>query len=142
MHKNASCLLALLGGHACSSVGDLNVENLSALEDSLTGELGATVSDLSSIGAVEHEEKLQIGNIVHDELFEAIGQHVPGLLVGTVTNVWHQHLSLELTADTGINTLWPPPAFRYAHERIGLVALELVGLLLDDLWAGHRNGHG
>jgi len=46
MHKNASCLLALLGGHACSSVGDLNVENLSALEDSLTGELGATVSDL------------------------------------------------------------------------------------------------
>lgn len=38
------------------------------------------------------------------EFLEARGQHVLGLLVATITNVGHQHLTLEPPADPVVNT--------------------------------------
>ena len=40
-------LLILLGAHASSSVGHLNIENLGALEDGLTGLTGDRVGNLT-----------------------------------------------------------------------------------------------
>ena len=54
----------------------------------------------------------------------------------------HESLSLELAADTGIDTLWPPPCLLDGDKAIGLVTLELVGLLLDDGRAGEWDSHG
>ena len=64
---------------------------------------------LGGVGTVVHKEELEISDVVDQELLEPIGEHMLSLLVGAVTNVWHQSLSLELTADTGVDTLWPPP---------------------------------
>jgi hypothetical protein len=47
---------------------------------------------------------------VDDKLLELVGQVMPGLLVRTIANVGHQGTSLELSPDTGVNTLRPPPA--------------------------------
>ena len=54
----------------------------------------------------------------------------------------HESLSLELAADTGIDTLWPPPCLLDGDKAIGLGTLELVCLLLDDGRAGEWDSHG
>lgn len=46
-----------------------------------------------------------------EELLEASGQHVFGLLVATITNVGHQHLTLEPPADPVVNTSGFTPVF-------------------------------
>lgn len=47
-----------------------------------------------------------------------------GLLVGTVTDLGHDGLSLEATAHGIVNTLGLSPAGVYAHEAVRLVAGE------------------
>ena len=64
---------------------------------------------LSSVHGVVHHEKLELLDVVYEELLEAVLQHVAGLLVATVANVWHQGLSAELPADRRIDTAWAPP---------------------------------
>ena len=58
---------------------------------------------------VVHQQKLEVLHVVHQELEEATWQHMPGLLVGAVTDVGHQGAALELTADPRVDTLRPPP---------------------------------
>eukprot|EP00983_Pelagomonas_calceolata_P051058 1142243-Pelagomonas_calceolata.AAC.2 len=53
---------------------------------------------------VVHHEQLQVSHVVHQHLLEATGQHMPGLGVGAVPDVWHQPVALELTAHGIINT--------------------------------------
>lgn len=60
---------------------------------------------------VAHHQNFQFFDIVDEELLEASGQHVLGLLVTTITNVWHQHLALESPADPVVNTSRLPPVF-------------------------------
>ena len=42
---------------------------------------------------------------MNEELLEAIGADMLGLLVGTVADVWHEELTLEATPHSVINTL-------------------------------------
>lgn len=60
---------------------------------------------------VTHHQDLELLDIVHKELLEASGQHVLGLLVATITNVGHQHLTLEPPADPVVNTSGFTPVF-------------------------------
>jgi hypothetical protein len=60
---------------------------------------------------VVHHQQLQLRDVVDNKLLEFVGKVMPGLLVRTITNVGHQDASLELPPDTGINTLWPAPAW-------------------------------
>lgn len=53
---------------------------------------------------VGHHQDLKLLDIVDQELLEARGQHVLGLLVATVTDVGHQHLTLEPPADPVVDT--------------------------------------
>lgn len=48
---------------------------------------------------------------MNQELLEASGQHVLGLLVATITNVGHQHLALETPAYPVVNTSGFAPVF-------------------------------
>ena len=60
---------------------------------------------------VAHHEDLKLLDVVHQELPEARGKHVLGLLVATITDVGHQHLTLEPPADPVVNTSGFTPAF-------------------------------
>jgi hypothetical protein len=55
--------------------------------------------------------QLQLTNIVHDKLLKLVGEIVPGLLVRAISNVRHQGASLQLSPDTGVDTLGPAPAW-------------------------------
>lgn len=48
-------------------------------------------------------------NVIDQNLLEAIGQHVLGLLGATVTNFGHTELTLELPADSVVDTLGLSP---------------------------------
>lgn len=60
---------------------------------------------------VTHHQDLELLDIVHQELLEAGGQHVLGLLVATITDIGHQHLTLEPPADPVVNTSGLTPVF-------------------------------
>ena len=59
----------------------------------------------------DHHQNFEFFDIVDEELPESGGQHVLGLLVATITNVWPQHLTLESPADPVVNTPGLPPVF-------------------------------
>lgn len=65
---------------------------------------------------VGHQQNLKLLDIVDQELLEASGQHVLSLLVATVTDVWHQHLTLEPPADPVVNTSGLAPVSLFKVE--------------------------
>jgi hypothetical protein len=65
-----------------------------------------------------HHKQLQLRDIVDDKFLKFVGKVVPGVLVRTIADVGHQRASLELSPDTGINTLWPAPAWLYKTCKI------------------------
>lgn len=67
------------------------------------------MSDFGAVDAVLHQQDLQFSDIVDQEFLEASWEHVAGALVGTITNVWHQILSLEATTYSVVNTLGLAP---------------------------------
>lgn len=77
---------------------------------------------------VAHHQDLKLLNIVDQELLEACGQHVLGLLVATITNVGHEHLTLEPPADPVVNTSGLAPVFllRYEKDNYGLAKVNRV----------------
>lgn len=77
---------------------------------------------------VAHHQDLKLLNIVDQELLEACGQHVLGLLVTTITDVGHQHLTLEPPADPVVNTSGLTPVFllRYEKDNYGLAKVNRV----------------
>ena len=50
-------------------------------------------------------------HIVDKNLDETIRADVLALLVATITDVWHQELTLVSTTDAVVNTLWLSPAW-------------------------------
>lgn len=82
---------------------------------------------LSSVGAVVHEEELNVLGVVNEESLVAGGHHVAGLLVGTVTDRGHGHLALEATADGIVNSLRLAPRLTDTLETVRLVTVEAVG---------------
>lgn len=63
------------------------------------------MGDFSAVCTILHHQHFQFGHIVDQELFEAGWQHVLGAVVRSITDVWHQVLALELTANAIVNTL-------------------------------------
>lgn len=79
---------------------------------------------LGGVGAVVHEEKVELAGVVDEESLVAGGHHVAGLLVGTVTDLGHGGLALEATAHGIVDTLGLSPAGVDALEAVRLVAVE------------------
>lgn len=60
---------------------------------------------------VAHHKDFKFLDIVDQEFPESRGQHVFGLLVTSITDVGHQHLTLEASAHSVVNTSGLPPVF-------------------------------
>lgn len=130
--------LSLLGPELGSRVGDLNTQNLSPSDD-LDPLLAAhAVGNGSGVLARVHEQKLELGKVVDEELLVAGGEEVTGLLVGTVTNLGHRNLALEPSSNPVVNTLGLPPALLDTVVPVRLVPLEVLCALLDN---GDVGGH-
>ena len=100
--------------------------------------------DLGRVGLVMHEQNLQLGSVVHNELLEAGGKNELGLLVGSVTDVSHRCVALEAPAHSAIDTMGLAPRAVDAQPEVGLEPVEgLVRTLLHDVGAGSRlRSHG
>jgi hypothetical protein len=105
---------------------------------------GNVVCDLGRVGLVVHEQNLQLGSVVHNELLEARGKNELGLLVGSVTDVSHRCVALEAPAHSAINAMGFAPRAIKAKPEIRLESVEgLVRTLLNDVGAGSRlRSHG
>lgn len=80
---------------------------------------------LSGVGAVVHEEEVEVLDVVDEEGLVARRHHVASLLVGAVADLGHAQGTAETTADTVVNTLGLAPAGVNALEAVALVANEL-----------------
>ena len=100
--------------------------------------------NLSRVGLVVHEQNLQLGSVVHNELLEARRENESGLLVRAVTDVGHRRVALEAPAHSAINAMGLAPRAVDAQPEVGLEPVEgLVRTLLHDVGAGSRlRSHG
>jgi hypothetical protein len=100
-----------LRSETSTSVDDLDVELSSTFEDGDTVLGRDVVGDFSGIRAVVHQQQVEFTDVGDGELAETVGQHVAGLLGGTITDLGHRSLTLESTTDTTVNTLGLSPGF-------------------------------
>ena len=114
-------------------VGHLNTERL-GLRNNLNSVLRRdVVSNLSSVGLGVQQQNIQVVDVSDKVDSVARWDHVLGLLVGTVTNVWLRDGSSESSSDTRVNTLLLSPALTNSVVSVRVVSLELSGVLLDNL---------
>lgn len=101
----------LLGSQTGTGVDDLDIKLSGAFEDldALLG--GDVVSNLGSIGAVVHQEQLELLDVLDGELQETVRQKVASLLVRAVADLGHGGLAAETTAHGVIDTLGLSPGF-------------------------------
>jgi hypothetical protein len=67
-----------------------------------------------------HHEDFKLADIVDNEFLESIGEHMSSLCVWSISDVWHQVLSLKATTDTVINTFWLTPAWLQTEININV----------------------
>ena len=105
---------------------------------------GHVVCNLGRVGLVVHEQNLQLGSVVDNELLEARGKNELGLLVGAVTDVGHRCVALEAPAHSAVNAMGLAPRAIKAKPQIRLESVEgLVRTLLHDIGTGSRlRSHG
>ena len=90
-------------------VGETHVELLGALDEGLAL-LGTDVlGDLAGVHSVVHEQELDVLGGADQELLEAGGQHVAGVLVLLVADLGHAHGATEAAAHGAVDTAGLPP---------------------------------
>lgn len=70
---------------------------------------GRGVDVLSGVGAVVHQQELNILGVVDEESLVAGGHHVLGLLVGSVADGGHGDVATEASTDAVVDTLGLAP---------------------------------
>lgn len=104
--------------NAKSKEHSLNTQNLSPSDD-LDPRLAAhAVGNGSGVLARVHEQKLELGKVVDEELLVAGGEEVTGLLVGTVTNLGHRNLALEPSSNLRDSVVSVSSPISQYHRRI------------------------
>ena len=125
-----SSLLVLSGSQSSGSVGESDVELGGALDDGLPLLGGDVVRDLSAVLSIVHEQELKILQVADGELEEPVWKNVPGLLVGSVTDVWLRSDSSELSPLPSVDTSRVTPALLDGDLPVALVSLELASKFL------------
>ena len=74
------------------------------------------LSNLSTVGAVVHEEKFNVFFVSDEELAEARSEHVSGLLILLGTDLGLSNLASEASADAGVNTSLLSPGSLQNHK--------------------------
>ena len=62
------------------------------------------MGDLCAVGAVVHEEDVEVLDVLDDEFFKAVGEVVPGGLVRPVTDLWHLLVASESSPHAVVDT--------------------------------------
>lgn len=75
----------------------------------LPGLRGHGVGDLTGVGAVVHQQKLEVLLIAEEQFSESICQHVTGLFSRAIANGREGLVASELTTDSAINTVGSSP---------------------------------
>lgn len=86
------------------------------------------MGDLSRVLAVVHEKKVELVGVGDDELVEAVGEKVAGLLVGAVANTGLGASALEAAAEAGVNTAGSTP---------GLLYILNYYCIVKNIWVSH-----
>lgn len=81
LHQGPYNLLCLLNLDATTWIGYLDVELRRTIDDGDAFAARHTVCYLCAINTILHHENFQLIHVVNEELVEAIGQHMSGLLV-------------------------------------------------------------
>lgn len=101
----------LSGLQARICIGDMHVEHTCALNNIFALLRGDSVGDLGSIGAVVHQEQVDILRAMDDELVKTAGKHVARALVRAVTNVGHGPSALEAPSCAAVDAPRVAPAW-------------------------------
>lgn len=115
--NTGSSLLVLLRAQTAVRVRDGDGQLLRALDNQLALLGGHSVGDLGTVDAVLHQQHLQLAHVVHQELLEAVREHVAGALVRAVTDVRHQVLALEAAAHSVVDTFRLAPVWLEEREK-------------------------
>lgn len=62
------------------------------------------MGNLCAVGAVVHEEDVEVLDVLDDEFFKAVGEVVPGLLVRPVTDLGHLLVASESSPHAVVDT--------------------------------------
>lgn len=81
MEQSSSLLLFFLGSDLSSGVGELDSDLLGTLDDLCSDSRADVVCDLSTEGAVVHEEDVEVLGIMDEKLLESVGEEVLGGIV-------------------------------------------------------------
>lgn len=100
------------------------------------------MGDLSGVGLGLEKEKLELGRVRDNEHLVTGGNHVASLLVRSVADFGHADGSAETATDARVDTLGLAPLVSKTLVTVVMVALELLSVLLHDLWVRERLGHG
>ena len=103
-------VLVFLGAKSGRLVHHLDSNSCSSLDD-LLALLGVQVmGDNSGELVVVHQEHLEIRWGLDNEWVKSVLESMASLLLGAITDLWHQNGALELSSDSVINTTWLSPA--------------------------------
>jgi len=108
---NHQHLLVLFRSQTGVGVRHLDTKLLGTLNNLLALLAANSVTNLGRICSVLHEQHFEILDIVDKNLDETVRADVLSLLVATITDVWHQELSLVSTTDAIVDTLGLSPAW-------------------------------
>ena len=92
------------------------------------------MGDLGGVGLGVHDQGLEVLDVGDEEDLVAGWGEELGLLVGTVTDGWLVDVASESSSDDGVDTLLLSPVLSDSVVTVRVVTLELLGVLLDDLW--------
>lgn len=90
-------------------VGDLDGQLLCTLDNQHALLAADVVSDFAGVLLVEQQQQVEVGDVLDQQLLEAVGHLVAGLLVGAVADLGHGDLALEAAAHSVVDTLGLAP---------------------------------
>ena len=88
------------------------------------------MGNLGAVLPIVHEQELEVLDVADGELQKTVWKNVPGLLVGSITDVWLWPDAPELSPLPSVDTSGVAPALLDGDLPVGLVSLELASKFL------------
>merc|ERR1712142_1349371 len=142
VHYNKSRSFILLTPQSGSSIGHFNRKNVGTIHDIFSFTSGNIVSDFCCVSSLQHEQSVDIFDIMNYELTESIGTHMSCLRITPVPNTGHKILSFESPANTTVDTFGFSPTLSHTITSFGLRSNELLSSFLDNVTFCAGNHHG
>lgn len=133
--RNTSTVDLSLQSQSSLWIGNLDTDSLGSGQKSNSVLGGNVVGNLSGIQFVVHQQSVQLLYVSDCDDLLSVNVQELGLLVRTVTDLWSINGTSESSSDTRVDTLLKSPVLVHPLETVRLVSLELLCVLLHDLWS-------